>query len=321
MTAPEWENRRGERAVAGVFVVTGAQGFLGRVLSGMLRHQGHRVLGLDRLPGPHPDDRVGDLGEPESWRSAMEAPGIRGVFHLAGRVGEPRDGDQRRAMLRDTLEGTLGLLEWIGGLESRPRLVLASSAAVYGVPASGDGRVRETDPVAPRLLYGVAKAAQEEIVRREVRLGRLEAVIGRLFNVTGPGEGPGSVTGAAALQLAQGASVLRLGRTDTVRDFLDVRDAARALMLLMDRGPSGEVLHVASGVGESVGDRVRRLVRASGRRVAVETVPERVRPEDVPVAVADVSRLRALGFRAEVDPDRSAADLLASLEGKEVSWT
>lgn len=311
----------GENTLAGVFVVTGSQGFLGRALTRLLRLRGDRVLGLDLVPGDHPDDRVGDLAEPASFQGVLDVPGITGVFHLAGRVGEPRDGDRRRALLRDTLEGTVGLLEWMGRRDPGPRLVLASSSAVYGVPVSQNGRVRETDPLEPRLLYGVVKAAQEELVRREVRLGRLEAVIARLFNVTGPGEGPGSLPGAVALQLVRGASVLHLGRLDTVRDFLDVRDAARGLVLVMERGRAGEVLHVASGVGEVVGERVRRLVRAAGRPVTIETDPERVRPDDVPVAVADVSRLRALGFRAEVDPDRSAADLLDSLRGKEGSWT
>jgi len=307
--------------LAGTFVVTGSRGFLGRALTRLLRQRGDRVLGLDLRPGDHPDDVVGDLADPGSWRGRLDPRGMTGVFHLAGRVGEPGDAEGRKALMQDTLEGTIGLLEWACGQEPRPRMVLASSSAVYGVPASPDGRIGESDPLAPRLFYGVVKAAQEELVRREVRLGRLEAVVARLFNLTGPGEGPGSLPGATALQLVRGATVLRLGRLDTVRDFLDVRDAARALVLVMERGGAGEVVHVASGVGESVGDRVMRLVRASGRSVAIEKDPERVRPDDVPVAVADVSRLRALGFRARVDPDRSAADLLASLQGKEVPWT
>jgi GDP-4-dehydro-6-deoxy-D-mannose reductase len=214
----------------------------------------------------------------------------------------------------------MGLLEALSAVPAPPRTLVAGSASVYGIPVASDGVVRESDPVAPVLFYGMTKAAQEDVFRLWARWGRVQPIFARSFNLTGPGEGTGSLPGAIARQLAAGADPILVGNLAPVRDFLDVRDAVAAYDLLSQRGEPGAAYNVASGRGESVRDHVARLVVAAGGSSRVVVDPDRVKAVDVAEVVADVSRLRALGWVPGFAPERTARDLLAAVRGGEGPW-
>jgi GDP-4-dehydro-6-deoxy-D-mannose reductase len=108
---------------------------------------------------------------------------------------------------------------------------------------------------------------------------------------------------------------VRLGRLDTVRDFVDVRDIAGALVALAREGQPGEVYNVATGIGRPLGELVRLLTELTGLRPEIETVPALVRPDDVPVSVGSAAKLRQMvRWEPQFDLRESLADMLREAE-------
>jgi GDP-4-dehydro-6-deoxy-D-mannose reductase len=149
---------------------------------------------------------------------------------------------------------------------SATRLLLISSSAVYGLTGDDDGRaIDESCSLSPVSLYGTAKLVQEVLARYLAASAGLQLCIVRLFNICGPGQRPGMlvpdwVKGVAAI--ARGAEpTLRVLNRSTSRDFVDVRDAARAISLLLADFRAGEVVNVASSCAITLKDLSTALAR------------------------------------------------------------
>ena len=120
-----------------------------------------------------------------------------------------------------------------------PRVLLISSAEVYGRVSSEDLPIREDHPFAPVSPYAGSKAAAE-LIGVQAWLGRgLEVIRARPFNHTGPGQRPDFVVPGLARQVAAAVSehraVLQAGNLEARRDITDVRDVVRAYRDLLDR--------------------------------------------------------------------------------------
>ncbi len=272
-------------------LVTGGNGFVGRHLVAALREAGSRVTLLQ-----------GDIRDPRRAR------GFRGdaVFHLAAK-SHP---GQSRLSPDETFEintlGTARLLEALEGFGGR--VLIVSSAEIYRLV----GRpIRETDPLDPRNPYAWSKVMAEAVARAQ---DRLDVVIARPFNHTGPGQKESFVCGSFARQVVTGP-VVRVGQLDSVRDFLDVRDVVAAYRLLIERGRRGETYNIASGRGWRIGDLLDTLIRLSGRSVRVVQDPRRLRPADV--QVGDATRLRrATGWRPRHDLRATLADMIDAVKSE-----
>ena len=140
----------------------------------------------------------------------------------------------------------------------------------------------------------------------------------RVFNPVGPGAPAASLPGRLAAELrralAHGTDV-RLGPLDAVRDFVDARDVADAVLAAVTAGSLPHpVLNVGSGQGVPVRAMVCELVAASGYPAAVrEDAPGQPRSPDIPWQQADISRASGdLGWRPRHDLATSLADLWAA---------
>ena len=244
-------------------LVTGATGFVGRHVVPELLSAGMDVVAgspstrrTDNMAQAHPLD-VCDRG---AVRAAIE-DGIDVIFHLAFSRVRPT----RMALV--ALEGTAIVMEEAARVRRPPRLLLVSSGAVYG--AAGARRpLTEQDAAAPVTYYAVLKLAQEHLAASYARRGALHVVTVRPFNLVGPGEDGTLVTGSLALQIARGERPgagfeIRAGHLDAYRDFIDVRDAARAFVLAAQVGEAGEVFNVCSGRAVQVWEAVGVLSRAA----------------------------------------------------------
>jgi GDP-4-dehydro-6-deoxy-D-mannose reductase len=234
------------------------------------------------------------------------------VFHLAGVASGDAD-----ACFAVNLEGTRNLLAACAGLSEPPRLVLVSSAAVYGAIHGDETPVRETTPLRPVTPYGASKAAAEVAALSLHRQGRLPVLVIRPFNLVGPGLPRGLAPADFAHQVRRirdGAAPprVRTGDLSPRRDFVDVRDAVRAYVLLARKpGCYGDVFNVGSGRPAAVGDLLRTLMELAGVRAAVETDPALLRPVDVPEQVAGLDALRrAVSWTPDLSLSRSLQDML-----------
>jgi GDP-4-dehydro-6-deoxy-D-mannose reductase len=310
-------------------LVTGAHGFAGtHLLSELARSGAHEITAGIYGPVDRAVDAAGvrwvslDITSDESTRAAIRACQPERIYHLAGQasVGESFRTPQQTWEVNAT--GTLRVLEALRleGLTSS-RLLLTSSAEVYGAVAPADQPVNEQAPLRPLTPYGASKAAAEMVAVQFARSAMAEVVIARSFNHIGPGQDERFVLPSFARQLVcirRGAAEpeLRVGSLDVRRDFLDVRDGVRGYMAIMERGEPGEAYNVCSGESLLLGDVVRRLVELSRTGAKLVVDPDRVRAVDIPTLSGDSSRLRSLGWAPRVPLDETLEDLLRDAEAR-----
>jgi len=284
--------------------LTGGSGFVGVFLRAHLEDMGDKVVVLE--------DGI-DIAERALLADAMEDAQPEVVFHLAALTDVASSWKAPAETMRVNTLGTLAVLEAARELVRRPRVLLVSSAEVYG---GGSGQpLRETDPVRPVTPYAASKAAAELLGLQAV-LGRgLEVIVARPFNHVGPGQSDAFVVSALARRIVEAeradAKEIRTGNLDAARDFTDVRDVVRAYRMLAEDGVAGEAYNVASGVAVTMSAVLDELVELAESPVQPVLDPALIRPVDVPILVGDPEKLRALtAWTPTVPLKETLADVL-----------
>jgi UDP-glucose 4-epimerase len=283
-------------------LVTGGAGFIGSNVVGLLVAEGYDVVVLDNLMTGYRRNldafaRVrfaeGDVRDERLAREVTD--GVEVVFHLAASVGNTRSIEHPVDDSEINVIGTLRVLE-AARRAGVGKIVCSSSAAIFGelkhLP------IREDHPVEPDTPYGVSKLAEEKQCLAYAKLYDIEAVCLRYFNVYGVNQrydAYGNVIPIFAHRMLGGEPLTVYGDGEQTRDFVNVRDVARANLLAAGaRGVSG-AFNIASGESVTVNRLIEMMSAASGIEPAVEhTAP---RKGDVRHSRADVSAARAaLGY-------------------------
>ena len=293
-------------------LVTGSSGFVGHWMLQHLRAEGDEVLTL-------PDHL--DIRDRKALAEAVSASAPEGVIHLAAQASVGSSWEQAATTFEINALGTLHLLDAAGAEPSRPRVVLVSSAEVYGRLEPDDLPVGEDRGFAPVSPYAASKAAAE-VLGAQAWLGRgLEVMRARPFNHTGPGQRADFVVPALARQVVlaarQGATELLTGNLDVRRDITDVRDVVRAYRCLLVGGEPGSAYNVCRGASVRIEDVARRLLELAGVEVPIVVDPARVRPVDQPDLRGDPRRLaEATGWIPTIELDRTLSDVVAYWEAQ-----
>ena len=280
-------------------LVTGAHGFVGRHLVATLARRGHEVLRADRRAGP--DGILLDVTDALSVHGVLELARPDAVAHLAGQAFVPASLEDPEGTFEVNARGTLHLLDGLRALRADgvvPRVLIASSAEVYGEQPLAAYPLRETAPALPRNPYAASKVAAEALTLAYVRSFGMNAVVTRAFNHIGTGQDERFAAIAFATQLARvaggGDQRVLVGNLDASRDFLDVRDVCEAYAALLEGGgKAGEIYNVCSGQATTIRELLRQLITIAAVPVEVREDPERMRPADVPVSVGDATKLHA----------------------------
>lgn len=300
-------------------LITGVNGFLGRHLLDelVLQGLGGGVIGLDCRAAEKPAPVrtiVADIADRAALVDLIKdiLPGT--VFHLAGTFN-----DQDLASLyRTNVVGTSNLIQAVSSIPKKVRIVLASSAAVYGRVRPDQNPIAERLPPRPVSHYGISKAAMEmtaNIFSR--RYPHVDIVTGRLFNLIGRGVSSGLLPGRLKENILRIAKTgqdrtIHLGNLSSYRDFLDVRDAARAFLLLAQRGKRNTVYNVASGKKTRIKTLVSLFLKQAKADIEVVTDAALLKPNDPPMVYANITRMRTrTGWRPAVALERTIRDFLA----------
>ncbi len=304
-------------------LITGITGFVGSHLAERLLQSGYEVHGLAVEEPPyanlaavaaHIDVHRATLADAESVRAGVDAADPDVVVHLAGQAITSLAQADATGTVAVNVVGTATVLEAVGQ-HPGTRLVYASSATVYAIPEHPPAT--EETPLRPRNVYAATKAAAEVLVREFGDRGLNPAVILRPVNQIGPRQHPGLAASGFAKQIAEAEAglaeaVIRHGSLDGARDFLDVRDMARAYVAAARLSPARtETYNVGTGIAVTIDTILRTLVGLARIPVRTELDPERVRPGDATEMAVDATRFRAAtGWMPEVSLERSLADLL-----------
>lgn len=291
-------------------LITGIGGFLGTRLARHLLAEGDRVSGtyLDSRPDLEGADLFeADLLDVPALRRAVTESAPDVIVHLGALSHVGESWKRMPDYFRVNVLGTENLLAAAEGAGDR-RVLVASSAEVYGIVPEERQPIREEEELAPRSPYALTKAAAERLA-----LAR-GAVVVRSFNLVGAGQSaifalPAFATQLADISRGKQEEVLRVGNLSPRRDFAHVDDGAAALRLLAEKGERGGIYNLSTGRALSIGEALERLMAVTGVQARIETDPERVRPVDIPLLAGDSSRLQALGWA----PRRSLDDALSDL--------
>jgi GDP-4-dehydro-6-deoxy-D-mannose reductase len=289
-------------------LVTGASGFVGGHLTAHLTAAGDDVL-VD------PPGGLVDICDVDAVRAWFEAERPDVVYHLAGWSDVGASWNAPEEVFRVNADGSLHVLRAAAEVGVR-RVLLVSSADVYGIVAEADLPITEDHPLRPVSPYAASKVAAD-FLGLQAWLGHgLEVLRVRAFNHLGPGQSPQFVAPSIASRIAQnehdGGDEILVGNLEARRDLTDVRDVVRAYRLLMDRGAPGEAYNVCSGIAVRVADLATALVGLSERPMRLAIDPSRHRPIDVPVLLGSNERLRAAtGWQPDIALEVTLADILA----------
>ncbi|MET3379493.1 GDP-mannose 4,6-dehydratase [Variovorax paradoxus] len=246
-------------------LLTGADGFTGRPFAKQAAAAGHEVAALRA-----------DLTDEVAVLEEVMAIEPDAVVHLAA-ISFVGHADQA-AFYSVNVLGTTNLLDALVQLPRPPRRVLlASSANIYG--NSEQSPLQETQPPAPVNHYAMSKLAMEYMSRTYI--GRLNLIVTRPFNYTGPGQDPNFVIPKLAKHFAARAPSVSLGNLDVEREFNDIRLVCDAYLLLLAYGEPGEAYNVCSGKPYTLRHVIETFEQLTGHRMKVEIDPRFVRPNEV----------------------------------------
>jgi UDP-glucose 4-epimerase len=308
-------------------VVTGGAGYVGSVSVEALVAAGHEVTVVDDLStGRRSADLAGarlvqgTYTDRAALATLLAAERAEAVLHCAARslVGESIA--EPAGYYEQNVAGGIALLDAMrdGGVN---RLVISSTAAVYGVPDVVP--IPETAPLNPISPYGETKRTLETAAAWYGRAYGLRSVSLRYFNVAGASERNGEHHDPEthlipnALTAVAGGPPLRLFGEDyptpdgtPIRDYLHVLDLADAHLAALEataptdtRTDAALVCNLGSGSGASVREVLAAVERVVGRAVPLTVEPRRA--GDPPALVAAIDRAaEVLGWR----PQRSSLD-------------
>jgi UDP-glucose 4-epimerase len=273
------------------YVVTGGAGFIGSALVRHLLEAGHEVVVLDDFSTGKEANLAGVSGPLTiAHGSIVDAPfvkktlrGADGVFHLAAVASVQRSLDDPLFCHSVNVTGAVNVLD-AARENGVPRVVLSSSAAVYG--EADDFPLAETVPAGPISPYGVHKLMNELCARLYSELGWVETVCLRYFNVFGPRQDPNGDYAAVVpkfiTSVLAGESPTIFGDGGQSRDFMHVSDvAATNLVAMSTRGVAGMVFNVCAGVETNLLQLLEAIQK--GAETAIE-------PIFAPARVGDIRR-------------------------------
>lgn len=298
-------------------LITGVTGFIGShlveqcralypdtELFGVCRHSPLRATTLDTQ-----EVRLieADITDRDQMCHAVAHSRPDWIFHLAAQSSVATSWADPMSTLHLNAGGALRLLEAVWAEHRAARIVLVGSGEQYGLVRPEENPIREEAAFRPINPYGVSKVAQDLYGYQYFAAYRMPILRVRPFNSFGPRQTETFVVADFARQIAlieQGKMkpVITVGNLQAQRDFLPVKSVAWALLAVAQRGEPGQAYNIGSGRTRSISEILEMLLSLSRASIEVLPDPGRYRPIDVPLLVADISRLSAqTGWEPVVD--------------------
>lgn len=306
-------------------LITGITGFVGKHLAiHLLAQKSYDIIGTYRSESSLESlaDVRGiqlkkvDLNDADAIEDLILTTKPDTIFHLAAQASPLKSFSIPVETLTNNIVAQFCLLDVLRKHKLQDiKVVVISSAEMYGIISPMDNPVDEDTPLRPATPYAVSKLAQDFLSYQHFLAYKLDIVRLRPYNHIGPGQKEGFVVADFAKQIAEIEAdkkepEISVGNLDAKRDFTDVRDIVRAYELAQN-GVAGEVYNLGSGKSRKINDILQTLLSFSSKKITVKVDPARFRPIDIPEIVCNVRKFHKLtGWKPEKPFEKTLQDIL-----------
>ena len=313
-------------------LITGITGFVGSHLADYILENFPEVqiLGLARWRSPTDNIRhilnkitlqFGDLLDPSSLKTILSKHKPDVIFHLAAQSYVPFSFSAPAATLNTNVIGTCNLLEAVRELklasEYDPIIHICSSSEVYGQVREEEVPIKEHVPLRPASPYAVSKVGEDMLGFQYWLSWKIKTLRTRMFTHTGPRRGDVFVVSNFAKQIAAieaglASPVVKVGNLESIRTFIDVRDAVRAYWLLVTKCTPGEVYNIGGVETMKIGEMLNILLGLSSvKNIKIEVDLNRLRPSDVTLQIPSTEKFyKETGWKPEIKFEQTLEDTL-----------
>lgn len=294
-------------------LITGSSGFIGSHLTSELEANGYEVVRSDLKETK--DTVAMDIMNPEIIQSVFEKHQPDVIINMAGQANVGLSWKKPQLTVQLNTVGLINILETVRAVNPKIRVIAVGSSDEYGNLKENGANVTEDISVKPITPYAISKQAQELFAHLYVRSYGMDICMIRLFNLGGPGQAKGYIisdfsSGIAEVEAGK-KEFMSVGNLESARDFTHVKDACRAVRLIAEKGHTGEVYNISSGVTHKAQEVLDKLVRMAKVPIEVRQDPARMRPSDTPVVCGNHDKLTAhTGWQPELGLDQILADAL-----------
>ena len=238
------------------------------------------------------------------------------IFHLAAQSSVGLAWKNPGLTVDVNIKGSLNVMDAIRELSYKPKVLLIGSGEEYGHIRPGETPITEMNLLRPGNIYAATKACQNMIGSIYSKAYDMDLMMVRAFNHIGPGQAPMFVVSDFCKQVAEiekglREPVMKVGNLAAKRDFTDVRDVVKAYVKLIQVGVAGETYNVGSGNAKAIQDILDTIISMSDCQIKVEIDPDKLRPVDVPIIEADVTKLQELtGWKPEISIEQTIRETL-----------
>lgn len=304
-------------------LITGASGFVGKHLASYLHTtQPDVTLFGTTLDSEQPSNHdivtyhQLDLRDETAVQTLLKTCQPDHIYHLAAQAFVPRSFEYPWETLDNNIRSQLNIIQSCLALGIKPRMLIISSAEIYGAVKSDEMPMDENTLLRPTNPYSVSKVTQDLLGLQYYLSHQLPIMRARAFNHFGPGQNPRFVAPAFATQIAKIEAsdeepFIYVGNLEAKRDFTDVRDIIRAYHLIVEQGTPGQAYNVASGKAYSIQYLLDTLLSYTDMEIEVRVDPKRLRPVDVPEIRGDSTKLSSdTGWKPTITFEETLKDVL-----------
>lgn len=296
-------------------LVTGGAGFIGCAVIDKLQREGHEIFVIDNLSfGKREFINIPDTNffhvdildrEKVDKIFADIKPEI--VIHLAAVHFIPYCNQHPYESSDINIRGTTHILNACRK-NGVGKIFFASTAAVYPIY---DEAVTEKHQTGPLDIYGLSKLTGEHLLNEFHLMTGVPTIVCRFFNAFGPNETNPHLIPEIQNQINSGMRKIKLGNLTPKRDFIHTSDMANAVHTLLTKIDKGiDTFNLGRGIEYSVTEIVDAFSRELGELVEIEVDPSRVRKVERMHLLADVSKLKSIGWLPLIGIDEGIRTLI-----------
>lgn len=294
-------------------LITGSSGFIGSHLTDEFESNGYEAVRCDlKVIG---GTVLLDIMDRNVIYNVLKRYQPDVIINLAGQANVGLSWKKPQLTVQLNSVGFINILEAVKAVNPKIRVIAVGSSDEYGSLKESGINVTEDTPVQPITPYAISKHTQELFAQLYVHSYGMNICMIRMFNLGGSGQAKGYIISDFASGIAEVETgkkyFVSVGNLESARDITHVKDACRAVRLIVEKGHSGEVYNISSGTTYTAQEILNKLIKMAKTEVNIVQEPSRMRPSDTPVVCGNHDKLTAhTGWKPELSIEQILEDAL-----------